>query len=256
MIDELIAALENRIELGEDKASLREEVLAAGHTEAIFESAYRIAYLEVADKKAAAPLVPTEQPVVTSSDAPVATSPQTKEVSYDLMVTKKSHVSKATLLLWLKRIGIGVLVIVGLVVAYVVVSSISFTSTDTATPVVQEESLQNQTIAAAIKNVQLIREQAEEYWVDNVSYAGVCGDPQAAYDVLRRTYDLGLGDVHCADNRGWYIVEVELDEGRYYCVDGAGTMTESSISRKGEETCAEDVVEDAIPDIEVTAEEG
>ena len=40
MNEELIEALENRLEHGEDKESLRAEVLAAGHTDEAFKEAF------------------------------------------------------------------------------------------------------------------------------------------------------------------------------------------------------------------------
>ncbi len=74
MDEALIAALENRIQLGESKASLRAEVVSHGHTVAMFEAAYAEAYARVHPQ-----LTRVEE--TASAEEPYA--PRTSEISHE-----------------------------------------------------------------------------------------------------------------------------------------------------------------------------
>lgn len=96
---------------------------------------------------------------------------------------------------------------------------------------------QNARADAVKQNLNTVRSQAELYWSENLSYAGVCAEPLGAYDLISRTYELGVGDVHCADDRDWYLAEAELPDGTYYCVDSSASSEVIPESRKGQEAC-------------------
>lgn len=267
MNDKLVDALVNRIEYGDDKESLRAEVLAAGHSEAIFEASFREATLQVAERQAdadfqatqeaearahaaavAAATAPVHEPVAAFPDRPTRQAPP--EVSM-AKPARAMDFPWEQYMFGLRVAGV-IMVVAGLVWLLFSVLTSDRQPTSATPPevvaeatAVKEESANDDPIATAIRsNITSVSKQADAYWDENFSYAGMCEDPEAAYDLLRRVFEMGAGDVHCADNRSWYLIEAELPSGDYYCIDSAGSNKINYTSRKGKETCTESVFDE------------